>query len=41
MLGNWFMFHFVYGEDEKSLEMVECGYMKMTNPPGGSLPPGA
>jgi hypothetical protein len=23
---HMFMFHFVYGEDEQSLDMVECGY---------------
>jgi hypothetical protein len=35
---HWFMFHFVYGQDEASLEMVERGYIYRTEPGGPKLP---
>jgi hypothetical protein len=37
-LQHWFMFHFLYGENEKSLEIVECGYIRRTLPGGPGLP---
>jgi hypothetical protein len=32
---HMFMFHFVYGEAEQSLDMVECGYIFLNQRPEG------